>query len=499
VCAAIGRATNTDPVLWRVLLAVLGLFGGIGILLYLALWLITPAEDDSASPLEGLLGRGRSSTSPVVVIILGMLLALVFGLIVTDAFRAALLGAAVVIGGALLLNRHADGRGQPGPLVPNPAGFGAPPNASYATPPRPAAGHPAAGGGYGATSGYAASGPASAGGYPAEPEAPPTLWTSTAAPSGPYPPTGPYPPPAFGSGPQGAPAHPAAAYAANRPASPAHPPYPADSRSGPAPEAPYAQSYPPPYATASPVAVPTSARTGGYRPPFAPHGPYAGGGQPPAFPPAPPVPPPPKPPKERSGLGAATFSMVFVALGAVAVLDLSNAADVGPSAYFAGALGVVALGLLIGAWFGRARWLIALGLVLAVALGIATAAESWNRVGNVGSDVVWRHNTVGELANRYENNFGNSVLDISGVDFTGQDRRVTVGANFGSLEVMLPPEVDVTVTATLGAGKATVLGDQWSGVDRPDRTVTDLGPDGAGGGELELIIEVNAGDLEVHR
>jgi hypothetical protein len=28
VCGALGRATNTDPVLWRVVLAVLGFFGG---------------------------------------------------------------------------------------------------------------------------------------------------------------------------------------------------------------------------------------------------------------------------------------------------------------------------------------------------------------------------------------------------------------------------------------------------------------------------------------
>jgi phage shock protein PspC (stress-responsive transcriptional regulator) len=30
VCAAVGRATNTDPILWRVLFAVLTLFGGSG-------------------------------------------------------------------------------------------------------------------------------------------------------------------------------------------------------------------------------------------------------------------------------------------------------------------------------------------------------------------------------------------------------------------------------------------------------------------------------------
>ena len=64
VCAAIGRATNTDPVLWRVLLAVLGFFGGVGILVYVAAWLIIPGEGDTASPIESMLGRGRSSMSP---------------------------------------------------------------------------------------------------------------------------------------------------------------------------------------------------------------------------------------------------------------------------------------------------------------------------------------------------------------------------------------------------------------------------------------------------
>ncbi|MGW3612469.1 PspC domain-containing protein, partial [Micromonospora sp. NPDC005163] len=130
VCAAIGRATNTDPVLWRVLLAVLGFFGGIGILVYVAAWLIIPNEGDTASPVESMLGRGRSSMSPVTVIILGILVAASFGYIVTDAFRAVLLGAAILIGGALLLNR--DSRG-PQPGVPG----GAAPSGPMGTPPGP--------------------------------------------------------------------------------------------------------------------------------------------------------------------------------------------------------------------------------------------------------------------------------------------------------------------------------------------------------------------------
>jgi hypothetical protein len=217
------------------------------------------------------------------------------------------------------------------------------------------------------------------------------------------------------------------------------------------------------------------------------------------MPPVPPVPPPPKPPKERSRLGAATFSMVFVALGVVAALDLSNTMSVGPSAYFFGALVTIAFGLLVGAWFGRARWLIALGLVLSVALGISTAAERWDQVGNVGSDVVWRADSVGEIATRYENNFGDALLDLGRVDFTGQDRQVTVEVNFGRLEVILPPNVDVTAQVEVGAGEARVFGDSWSGFNRGGNAVSDLGLDGVGGGKLDLTIIVNAGDVEVHR
>ncbi|PWR06947.1 hypothetical protein DKT68_20805, partial [Micromonospora acroterricola] len=130
VCAAIGRATNTDPVLWRVLLAVLGFFGGIGILVYVAAWLIIPNEGDTASPVESMLGRGRSSMSPVTVIVLGILVAASFGYIVTDAFRAVLLGAAILIGGALLLNR--DNRGPQSGVPGGPA-----PSGPMGTPPGP--------------------------------------------------------------------------------------------------------------------------------------------------------------------------------------------------------------------------------------------------------------------------------------------------------------------------------------------------------------------------
>jgi phage shock protein PspC (stress-responsive transcriptional regulator) len=409
VCAAIGRATNTDPVLWRVLLAVTS-FLGIGILIYLAGWLLIPAEGDTASPVEALLGRGRSRTSPALVVVLGGLALLVLGFMLTDGFRGPLLIVAVVVGGVLLLSRNSErGQAQPPPM--------------YAPPGTPEAAAPGA-------------------------------------------PTAPYAPPAGSYAP-----------------------------------GPYATAYAAPPATGVRPTGPTAPPPGpsGYQPPFAPHGPYAA--QQPTLPPYRPVanpPRPPRPPRERSRLGIFTLSLVLVALGIVAAVDLANLVDVGAGGYLAAMLAMIGIGLLVGAWFGRARWLIAIGIVFAVGLGIAGAAEHVD-TRNFGSDLVWRPASAAAIDPRYEQNFGSGTLDLSQIDFTGQSKTVDLRLTAGDLEVILPPNVDTTVETELNVGDAKIFDTEWDGVRVPARTVTDLGSDGAGGGELRLNIRVKAGDVKVHR
>ncbi|WP_319463836.1 PspC domain-containing protein [Micromonospora sp. RTP1Z1] len=483
VCAAIGRATNTDPVLWRVLLAVLGFFGGIGILIYVAAWLIIPGEGDTASPVESMLGRGRSSMSPVTVIVLSILVAVSFGYIVTDAFRAVLLGAAILIGGALLLNR--DRRGPvgpgaasgppatpPGPVPPVswPApGMYAPPSAA------PTSGLP--------TWSAPAAGPAPAGSWEAvrpqpggpAPAAEPPTWSGAERT-------------------EALPEWPGAGQADRSTWSGVTPGgEPAIRPTTGAPVWPAAPTVGAPLGEAAPV-PPT-----GYRAPFAPRGPYAG-----PYPPVPPQPParapkPPKRPKERSPLGAVTFSLIFLALGVVAVLDLLDVFPVGAAGYFAGTLATIGLGLLVGTWFGRARWLIALGLVTAAALGVATVAESYDRVRGIDGNVTWAPTDYRDLATRYENNFGDAVLDLRGVDFDKKETQIVVAINFGEATVVLPPNVDVTTVADVNAGDATIFGRHSGGLDGNLRESTDVGPDGPGGGTLRLLIHINAGNLEVTR
>src|SRR6266704_2604427 len=105
VCAAIARATNTDPVLWRVLFAVLTLAGGVSVVVYLVAWLLIPAEGDTGSPLEALLGRGRSSTSPVLVVIVGIIAALSIGSVLSGHGTAWFVVAALVVGAIMLATR----------------------------------------------------------------------------------------------------------------------------------------------------------------------------------------------------------------------------------------------------------------------------------------------------------------------------------------------------------------------------------------------------------
>jgi len=44
VCAGIGRVSGIDPWIWRLLFALLFLFGGTGLVVYLLLWIFVPLE-----------------------------------------------------------------------------------------------------------------------------------------------------------------------------------------------------------------------------------------------------------------------------------------------------------------------------------------------------------------------------------------------------------------------------------------------------------------------
>jgi phage shock protein PspC (stress-responsive transcriptional regulator) len=110
VCGGVGQATDVDPVIYRVVLAVLTLFGGIGVLLYALGWLLIPAEGEEQSEVQKLLsGRGRSSSVlPLMAVAVSTILVIAF--IAAGSDVAIIVILAFVVLAVVLSKQRQDGR-----------------------------------------------------------------------------------------------------------------------------------------------------------------------------------------------------------------------------------------------------------------------------------------------------------------------------------------------------------------------------------------------------
>jgi hypothetical protein len=203
-----------------------------------------------------------------------------------------------------------------------------------------------------------------------------------------------------------------------------------------------------------------------------------------------------EPRRPGSSLWLLTVSAAAIAIGAIAIND-AIWATVAPATYIATALGIVGIGLLIGAWFGRSRGLIALGIVLGVGMVPAVLAD---QVDFREENVVVRPTTVAGIPSGTQDHGAGSVrYDLSGVEFTDSDAvTLAVDQGVGELTVILPPDVDTIINADLGVGEIDVL-DQTSGGFGRETRIVDDGADGPGGGELELELDLGLGSIEVRR
>jgi phage shock protein PspC (stress-responsive transcriptional regulator) len=473
VCAGLGRDLRIDPVVLRVLLAVMVFFGGAGLLIYGAAWLLIPEEgDDERSILERQLGRrpnGQPDKAVVIggVVVLFLLIASVpwWGFSWHPAALLLLAGA-----GLYFLLRRSSG-------MPPGDGFGA-------TPPGPPDGST---GGFESWIGeqQRMTGPAGAGaqGAPVPP--------GTPAPAGPARPTGP-------AGPAG-PVGPLTPEPAGTGSWRDFRPLPADFWNQPDPlglEADEASGQP-----SAPVSyVPT---------------------------------PPPAPRQPRSRLFWVTSAFALIALGVLALVDI-GAPTIPVSAYIAAPLVVIGLGLIAGAWWGRSPGLVVAGVLLSLALVPVSVGDYVTEAGSGSLSYVPA--SVQEIQRTYDYGAGKLVLDLRNVNFTDADA-VTTSLDCGACEiqVLVPENVDVHVSADVALGdmqlfpslepvEAPSVGDEAVRPERPERpdsstqfdeagrpqgpeldgvddqvSTTDLGADGPGGGKLNLNVDLGVGNLEVSR
>jgi phage shock protein PspC (stress-responsive transcriptional regulator) len=73
VCGGLGRYMGIDPIILRIVLAALAIFGGIGLLLYALAWLLVPEDGSDTSEAQRLFrGRATPLTTVAALVVGGL-------------------------------------------------------------------------------------------------------------------------------------------------------------------------------------------------------------------------------------------------------------------------------------------------------------------------------------------------------------------------------------------------------------------------------------------
>ena len=195
-------------------------------------------------------------------------------------------------------------------------------------------------------------------------------------------------------------------------------------------------------------------------------------------------------PRPRSPLGWYVLGSMLVAVGLLAMVTNLSAAEVDPGQYFGVALGVLGLGLLIGTWWGHARALILLGMLL-LPFAFAASLIAVPIEGGWGSHS-FSPTTAEELRGEYRLVGGEIFLDLTGLDAGDEPVVVAASVAMGQVYVLLPTDANVELDAAVGGGRMRILGAYQNGTRLVDRAVVD-----GDGTPFILDLEAGLGDVVV--
>lgn len=167
-----------------------------------------------------------------------------------------------------------------------------------------------------------------------------------------------------------------------------------------------------------------------------------------------------------------------------------------------GAIALLAFGaaLVCSAFVGRARGLIALGVLIAVPVMIGTAVDG--RWGDWRSEWTSTPSSVNAVQNRYQRGFGESRLDLSNIALgVGDSRTIDFEQLAGDVTIVMPRNITVDVAAEVAAGNIVVESTSGATVERSgtDSMVNRTVVTGDGSGHLTLDLHLWAGRLRVLR
>jgi phage shock protein PspC (stress-responsive transcriptional regulator) len=149
------------------------------------------------------------------------------------------------------------------------------------------------------------------------------------------------------------------------------------------------------------------------------------------------------------------YAAVLIAVGLLALASQVGNVEVAPGQFFGAALTVIGIGLVAGAWWGRARILILLALLL-VPLAVAASFITAPLEGGIGG-LRFTPANAAELRDEYRIIGGTLILDLTDLSITAQPVHIAASVAVGQLVVIVPPDASVQLRARMGAGQVTVF------------------------------------------
>lgn len=167
--------------------------------------------------------------------------------------------------------------------------------------------------------------------------------------------------------------------------------------------------------------------------------------------------------RPRSPLGFLTLSVAFVVVGIMILVGNLGAADVTIGHMAAAGLFVVGLGLLVGVWWGRSRFLMVVGAVM-VPFVVAGGFMHFPLRGSIGDN--WIHaRTVDDISPRYEMLVGSMYMELVDMrDFEGI-KEIDISVAAGNVTILVPRRISLTIDGHIEYGNAAIGVGPESGAD----------------------------------
>jgi len=166
--------------------------------------------------------------------------------------------------------------------------------------------------------------------------------------------------------------------------------------------------------------------------------------------------------------------------------------------YLAAALLIIGLTLVAATWLGRARGLLPVGVMLAIAAVLVTAAGPAFRIPVAASSTHVYVNLAELPAAGDSQDFGDLSVDLSQLAVTG-DATYRAHVDVGQIAVTVPRDANVVINYKADLGAVRAFGAEVRGGSDLGGQLSDPQPAQAGRHTLTLDLSVDAGNIEVQR